>query len=225
MRAKLPYVQVGSAKIDIDRRRRCGLDEAIYAPGKTLVQLKKICKFFFSSRKTILLTRLEERQYQELKEAFPKLEYSPIAKAAYFLPRKIKYPFRDYALIISAGTSDMPVAEEAFVTLRVLGVRPRKLYDVGVAGIARLLSHRRLLERSKVIITVAGMDAALVSIVAGLVKVPVIAVPTSCGYGAHFKGLASLLGMLNACASGVGVVNIDNGFGAGVLAFKILRSS
>ncbi len=225
MRAKHHYAQVGFAKIDLERARRCGIEEAIYAPGKSVSQLEKTCKFFFRSRKPLILTRLEQVVYQELKETNPYLKYNPLARIAFFLPGRTgqKQKKNSFVLVISAGTSDLPVAEEAFVTLKVLGITARKLYDVGVAGINRLLVHKRLLSRASCIIIVAGMDAALTSIVAGLVRVPVIAVPTSCGYGAHFKGLASLLTMLNSCAVGVGVVNIDNGFGAGVLAYKILN--
>lgn len=219
------FFQLGFAKIDIDRNRRCGLDEVIYSPGKTLNQLKRICALFFKSRKTLILTRLEEDKYNKLKATFPKLKFDRVARVAFFLPNNHKVIKSDigHVLILSAGTSDISVAQEAFVTLRALGIRARKLYDVGVAGVQRLLMNRRKLRAASCVIVVAGMDAALASVVCGLVKVPVVAVPTSCGYGSHFKGLASLLSMLNSCAAGVGVVNIDNGFGAAVLAAKILR--
>ncbi|MEW6008422.1 MAG: nickel pincer cofactor biosynthesis protein LarB [Candidatus Omnitrophota bacterium] len=225
MRDKFSYVQVGVAKIDIQRPRRCGIEEAIYAPGKTVSQLEKTCKFFFRFRKPLILTRLEQAVYQKLKKTNPYLKYSSLARIAFFLPEaaKKKRKIKSFVLVISAGISDAPVAEEVFVTLKVLGLRTQKLYDVGVAGINRLLAHKRLLNRASCIVVVAGMDAALTGVVAGLVKAPVIAVPTSCGYGAHFRGLSSLLTMLNSCAAGVAVVNIDNGFGAAVLAYKILN--
>ena len=162
-----------------------------------------------------------------LKKTFPKLKYNHLARIAFFLPEtsKRRLKFSRQALIVSAGISDIPIAEEAYCLLKVLGISARRLYDVGVAGIQRLLVHKRRLRSASCIIVVAGMDAALASVVSGMVRCPVIAVPTSCGYGAHFQGLASLLAMLNSCAAGVGVVNIDNGFGAGVLAYKILCNS
>lgn len=223
--SKRSYVQLGFAKIDIQRNKRCGFYEIIYAPGKTREQLKKICDFFFRSKKPLVLTRLERQDYQELKKTFPRLNYSHLARIAFFLPSKLKTNkkiSRHHVLIVSAGTSDMPVAEEASVMLEVLGISTRSLYDVGVAGLQRVLANKAKLRRAACIIVVAGMDAALASVVGGMVRCPVIAVPTSCGYGAHFEGLASLLAMLNSCAAGVGVVNIDNGFGAGILASKIL---
>lgn len=219
------FHSLGFANIDIDRGRRCGFEEVIYAPGKTLDQLKKICSLFVKARKRLLLTRLEETDYEKLRVVLPRLKFSPIARVAFFLPRGIRIARKKSAhvLIVSAGTSDMAVSEEARVTLKALGIPVRKLYDVGVAGIQRLLSNKYKLRQASCIIVVAGMDAALASAVCGLVKGPVIAVPTSCGYGSHFKGLASLLAMLNSCSAGLGVVNIDNGFGAAILAAKILR--
>jgi len=222
---KRGFHNLGFANIDTERGRRCGFEEVVYAPGKTLDQLKKICELFIRSRKSLLLTRLEETNFEKLRVVLPQLRFNPIARVAFFLPRAVKPANKNstHVLIISAGTSDMAVSEEARVTLEVLGVKVRKLYDVGVAGIQRLLSNKSKLRRASCIIVVAGMDAALASTVCGLVKSPVIAVPTSCGYGSHFKGLASLLAMLNSCAAGLGVVNIDNGFGAAILAAKILR--
>lgn len=219
------YANLKFSKIDTERNRRCGFEEIIYAPGKTLEQLKEICNFFLHSRRPLILTRLEQAVYKELKTTFPKLKFNRIARVAFFLPASgysIKRTF-GRVLIVSAGTSDTPVSEEVFSILKALRVPVSRLYDVGVAGVQRLLINQNKLRKANCIIVVAGMDAALASVVAGLVKTPVIAVPTSCGYGSHFKGLASLLSMLNSCSAGVGVVNIDNGFGAAVLAAKILR--
>jgi NCAIR mutase (PurE)-related protein len=225
MKVKLPYAQVGSTKIDLQRGQRCGFEEVIYAPGKTQEQLEKICLFFIRSQRPLILTRLEEKPFRTLKKDFPNLEYNRLAKVAFFLPRKNKgkKTLKNFVLVVSAGTSDIPVAEEAVVILGCLGLPVERLYDVGVAGLDRLLVHKQILQRSSIIIVVAGMDAALSSVVSGLVRCPVIAVPTSCGYGAHFKGLAPLLSMLNSCSAGVGVVNIDNGFGAAILAAKIMK--
>jgi NCAIR mutase (PurE)-related protein len=222
---KRAFAKLNCANIDIDRYRRCGFEEVVYCPGKSIAQLETICDFFLRSKRPLFLTRIEKHIYEKLKKSFPLLKYNTLARAAFF-PQKTKLKFKSnrHILIVSAGTADIPVAEEAFVTLNVLGVKARKLYDVGVAGIKRLLVNQPKLRCASCIIVVAGMDAALASVVSGLVKSPVIAVPTSCGYGAHFDGLASLLSMLNTCAAGIGVVNIDNGFGAGILAYKILSA-
>lgn len=221
MRSK-GYCELGFAKVDVDRARRRGFPEVIYAPGKTLQQLKEIAAKLTRRKQTLLITKLEEKTYSCLHKTFPELRYNPRAKIAYTGKKAVLNP-KGLVLVVSAGTADMPIAEEAVVVLEQMGSRVRRLYDVGVAGVHRVLQHKVLLRRARVIIVVAGMEGALASIVSGLVCSPVIAVPTSVGYGANFKGLSSLLTMLNSCSPGIGVVNIDNGFGAGYLAGLINR--
>ncbi|MBI4707141.1 MAG: nickel pincer cofactor biosynthesis protein LarB [Candidatus Omnitrophica bacterium] len=220
MAQKHGFCDFGFAKIDTDRTRRKGFSEVIYCPGKTKGHLKKICFGLIKHKEDLLLTRLEKENFTYLKKSIPKLQYNSTAKIAYLLQKK-KQAKKGLVLILSAGTADIPVAEEAAVTLEVMGNRVERLYDVGVAGVHRLLAHMDSLRKAKVIIIVAGMEAALASLVSGLVSAPVVAVPTSCGYGANFGGLSSLLTMLNSCSPGIGVVNIDNGFGAGFLASLI----
>jgi NCAIR mutase (PurE)-related protein len=198
------------------------LPEVVLCEGKTPEQLRHILKRLERAHDTILATRLEPPVYEILRRTMPALRYHPVARVGSWQPRR---PTRrtGLVLVVTGGTSDVPVAEEAVVTLDVLGSRTVCLYDAGVAGVHRLLSYWKLLQRARVIVAIAGMDGALASVVAGLVRCPVIAVPTSVGYGASFHGLAPLLTMLNSCAPGVGVVNIDNGFGAGYLAHLINR--
>ncbi|MDP3789937.1 MAG: nickel pincer cofactor biosynthesis protein LarB, partial [Candidatus Omnitrophota bacterium] len=179
------FCDLGFARLDIDRKRRRGFPEVIYSPGKDRRHLKKIVRTLYSSGQEILLTRLDKATSSYLKKAFPQLKYSPLAKLGYFTRERI-IP-KGSALVISAGTSDMPVAEEAAVTLEVMGNRVKRLYDVGVAGVHRLMYNIALLRAAKVIVVVAGMEGALASLVAGLVSCPVVAVPTSCGYGANFS--------------------------------------
>ena len=218
----------GFARLDTDRVKRRGFPEVIYAPGKTERQLKAIASKIISSGQVLLITKIRPESFAYLKEAFPDLRFNSQARMAY-LPRqkgrvRKKRPFprtKGLILVVSAGTSDMPVAEEAVVVSQVMGNRVERLYDVGVAGVHRIMDKKNLLRRAKVIVVVAGMEGALASIVSGLVSAPVIAVPTSVGYGASFKGLSALLTMLNSCSPGVAVVNIDNGFGAGYLASLI----
>jgi NCAIR mutase (PurE)-related protein len=210
------YCDLGFAKLDTDRLRRRGFPEVIYAPGKERAQLKGIIRKLAAFGQQVLLTKLEKSGFLYLKKSFPRLKYSPQAKMAYFPARQKLLKGR--ALVISAGTSDMPVAEEATLTLEAMGNRVQRLYDVGVAGVHRLMHNVGLLRQAKVIVVVAGMEGALASLVSGLVSCPVIAVPTSCGYGASFAGLSALLTMLNSCSPGIAVVNIDNGFGAGYFA-------
>ncbi len=217
---KKGFCDLGFAKLDINRKARRGFAEAIYCPGKTRDQLAKIVRQMLKKKHELLLTRLDSQAFVFLKAEFKRLEYNPQAKLAYFKP--VKKPPRGGAVaVISAGTSDMPVAEEAAVTLEVMGSRVNRLYDVGVAGVHRLFHNIKILKKAKVIVVVAGMEGALASLISGLVSCPVIAVPTSCGYGASFQGLAALLSMLNSCSPGVTVVNIDNGFGAGYFAHLI----
>jgi len=210
------------ARVDLDRKSRKGFPEVIYCQNKTIQQIKKIAKAIVKAGGPLLLTRLEQKSFQSLKRSFPKIKYSPLAKIAFLstedLPSK-----KGEVLVITAGTSDIPVAEEAVVTLKLMGNRVKFLYDVGVAGVHRLLDEKKILNEASVIIVIAGMEGALASVVSGLVACPVIAVPTSCGYGSNFQGLSALLTMLNSCSPGVAVVNIDNGFGAGYFASLINR--
>jgi NCAIR mutase (PurE)-related protein len=222
MPPKKGFCDLGFAKIDTDRKRRKGLAEVIYCPGKKREYLERIAKKTIKMKQVLFLTRLNEDAFSFLKKTIPSLKYNPLAKIGYSLPAPRK-PSGGTVLVISAGTSDIPVAEEAVQTLKIMGRRVEKLYDVGVAGVHRLFSYLKKLRKAKVIIVVAGMEGALASLVSGLVKSPVIAVPTSCGYGSSFSGLSALLSMLNACSPGMTVVNIDNGFGAGYFAGMISR--
>jgi len=209
----LPYEALGFARVDHHRPLRKKLPEAIYAPGKSREQIRKILKSHLAAGEPLLLTRLDEGVYGDLRKEFPGLCYSPEARLAYQNGRKIRKKDAPVA-VITAGTSDIPVAEEAAVTLEVMGKNVVRIYDCGVAGLHRLVDKLPELARAKAVICVAGMEGALPSVVAGLVSAPVIAVPTSIGYGASFEGLSALLSMLNSCAQGVAVMNIDNGFGA-----------
>ena len=222
MVSKSGFCNLGFARIDIDRQKRRGYSEVIYCPGKTREHLKKICKELIRNKQELLLTRLEKDTFASLKKSFPKLKYNSKARLG-CLVKKPKISPKGLVAVISAGTSDIPVAEEAAGTLQVLGNRVIRLYDVGVAGVHRIMHNLEMIKKAKVIIVVAGMEGALASLVSGLVSSPVIAVPTSCGYGANFGGLSALLTMLNSCSPGVAVVNIDNGFGAGYFASLINR--
>lgn len=214
----LPSMSLGFADIDYGRYARCGFPEVVYCEGKTIQQIKLIAKEMFSREGFLLLTRLPEKEYKQLKKTLPFLKYNKMGRVAYCSKEKIEPKKRKVILIITGGTSDIPVAEEARATLEAMGNRIKLLYDVGVAGIHRLFKMMEQLDDVSVIIVIAGMEGALAGVVGGLVSKPVIAVPTSCGYGANFKGVAPLLTMLNSCAPGVAVVNIDNGFGAAYLA-------
>lgn len=222
MSVECGFSDLGFAKIDTDRKKRRGFSEVIYCPGKHKAHLEKIIGELEKHKQTVLLTKLEQETFDYLNSRFPHLGYTPCAKLGYF-PSKIKVVKKGLVVVVSAGTSDLAIAEEAAVTLEVMGNRVEKLYDVGVAGVHRLMKNVAVVKKAKVIVVVAGMEGALASLVSGLVSCPVIAVPTSCGYGASFGGLAALLTMLNGCSPGVGVVNIDNGFGAGYLASLINR--
>lgn len=218
------YCELGFAKLDTDRVKRRGFPEVIYAPGKTDSQIRDIAAKIVAARQALLITKLKKETYEYLKRSFAGLQYNPSARAAYIRTGRASRP-KGFVLIVSAGTADIPVAEEAAVALEIMGVRVERMYDVGVAGVHRLLDKQRLLRRAKVIVVAAGMEGALASVVSGLVSSPVIALPTSVGYGANFKGLSALLTMLNSCSPGVAVVNIDNGFGAGYFAGLINRNS
>ena len=216
------FVDLGFAKVDIDRQRRRGFSEAVYCENKSPKQIEKITQELIKYKQNaVILTRLSIDKFEAIKSKFPSIVYSEAARLGYLNKRKLKS--RKEVLIVSAGTADIPVAEEAVLTLEAMGNRVKRVYDVGVAGCHRLLDHIALLKKAPVVVVVAGMEAALASLVSGLVKVPVVAVPTSCGYGANFKGLSALLTMINSCSPGVAVVNIDNGFGAGYLASLMNR--
>ncbi len=219
---QLPFKNLGFACLDTHRRLRRGLPETIFCEGKTPEQIIAIAKRLAHAHEITLLTRLDSKIFDEIRSEIPGLRYEPLARVAY-LPGRGRRTKQGLVLIVTGGTSDLPVAEEAAVTLEALGSRAVRLYDVGVAGVHRILSQWRLLQRARAIVVIAGMEGALASVVAGLVRCPVIAVPTSIGYGASFHGIAPLLTMLNSCVPGIGVVNIDNGFGAAYLAHVINR--
>ena len=222
----LPFEDMGFATIDHHRVLRTGIPEVIFCEGKTVEQVVSIAERIVSAGSDLFATRASPDIYEAVRERIPETEYNELAKTITLLKKKTppeEDTNRGTILVISAGTSDIPVAEEAAVTAQALGNRVERIYDVGVAGIHRLFAHTEKIEASSVIIVVAGMEGALASVVGGLVDKPVIAVPTSIGYGASFQGLTALLGMLNSCASGVTVVNIDNGFGAGYAASLMNR--
>lgn len=219
---RLPYEDLGFAKIDTHRDMRKGFPETIFCQGKTKEQILTIIEHMEKKTHSILATKANEHIFKSVKKKFPQAEYNSDAKTIIIKKEKIR-PKKGKILIITAGTSDIPVAEEAIVTMEIMGSRVEKVYDVGVAGVHRLLDLKEKLFEANVVIVVAGMEGALASIVGGLTSKPVIAVPTSVGYGASFNGIAPLLTMLNSCAEGVVVVNIDNGFGAGYFAHLINR--
>jgi len=214
------YVDVGCAKIDTHREWRVGYPEVIYCSGKTTEQVKTIIAAMLERDVNILATRVSEELFLEIRASCPDAVYSPLARAVTIKRKAVDVP-SSYIALVTAGTSDLPVAEEAAVTAELFGNRVERIVDVGVAGIHRLFQNLEAIRGARVVIVVAGMEGALPSIVGGLVDKPVIAVPTSVGYGASLNGLAALLAMLNSCASGVCVVNIDNGYGAGYLAGMI----
>ncbi|MGH9431242.1 MAG: nickel pincer cofactor biosynthesis protein LarB [Terriglobia bacterium] len=218
----LPYEDLGYAKIDHHRALRQGFPEVILARGKTIEQVEGVVERMLKRPQNILITRGSRELFARIQQLEPCAAFHALS-GAISIRRDKKIRGEGKILVVSAGTSDIPVAEEALVTAETMGNRAQGLFDVGVAGIHRLIGERKSLRDARVIICVAGMEGALPSVVAGLVGVPVIAVPTSVGYGASFHGLAALLGMLNSCASNVAVVNIDNGFGAGYLASVINR--
>jgi hypothetical protein len=221
----LPFEDMGFAKIDHHRALRQGYAEAVLARGKTPEQVAQIVRGMLrprGARHNILVTRADRATYAAVHRMSRAAKFHP-QSGAIVITRSREIRGKGTVLVVTAGTSDIPVAEEALLTAQALGNRAEALYDVGVAGLHRLMEHREKLAAARVIICVAGMEGALPSVVAGLVRAPVIAVPTSTGYGASFGGVAALLGMLNSCASNVCVVNIDNGFGAGCVASVINR--
>jgi len=221
----LPFEDIGFAKVDHHRSLRQGYAEVIFGKGKTPAQVAQIAKAMVSkkaSRQNVLVTRADAKIFAAVKRVVRSAKFHPLS-GVITIERNQEISGKGTILVVSAGTSDIPVAEEAVLTARLMGNRVAQLFDVGVAGIHRLLEHRRELAEARVIICTAGMEGALPSVVGGLVGVPIIAVPTSTGYGASFGGVAALLGMLNSCASNVTVVNIDNGFGAACVASCINR--
>jgi hypothetical protein len=218
----MPFEDLGFAKVDHHRALRAGMPEVILGEGKTPSQVAAIFTRLAKHGGNVLATRANDKQFSAVKKKVRGAEYWELARAIVLKRDPEKYG-KGIIAVVSAGTSDIPVAEEAVVTAEMMGNEVEHFYDVGVAGIHRLLANRQALTRARVVIVCAGMEGALPSVVGGLVGVPVIAVPTSIGYGASFKGLAALLGMLNSCASNVSVVNIDNGFGAGYVASLINR--
>jgi pyridinium-3,5-biscarboxylic acid mononucleotide synthase len=218
----MPFEDIGFAKVDHHRTLRVGMPEVIFGLNKTPSHLSEIFQRLARHGGNVLATRATQAQFVAVKKKLKKTEYHELAQAI-VLHRDHEIYGKGTIAVVSAGTSDIPVAEEAVITAEIMGNRVEHLYDVGVAGIHRLLANRQTLTKARVVIVCAGMEGALPSVVGGLVGVPVIAVPTSVGYGAAFKGVAALLGMLNSCASNVSVVNIDNGFGAGYVASLINR--
>lgn len=215
---EMPYRDVGVAHLDTHRGLRGKVGEVVFAQGKSVSQLTTILQYMVGLPGNILVTRLSAEKAAALQPLFPGFTYDEEGEFLLLKRHEVKPSGRGTVLIVTAGTSDLKTAREAAVTLELMGQEPEVLIDVGVAGLHRLLAYREKLGQAAVIIVIAGMEGALPSVVAGLVDSPVIAVPTSIGYGASFGGMAALLGMLNSCAGGVGVVNIDNGFGAGYLA-------
>jgi hypothetical protein len=218
----LPFEDLGFARIDHHRTLRKGFPEVVFAANKTPDQTAQIFKALAEKGDRVLATHATPETAQAVATLVPEAEYSPVARCV-TLDRKAAEARIGHVLVICAGTSDLPVAEEAAVTAHIMGAKTSRINDAGVAGIHRILAEGDLLSQARVVVVVAGMEGALPSVVGGLVGVPVIAVPTSVGYGASFGGLAALLGMLNSCASGLSVVNIDNGFGAGYQAALINR--
>jgi pyridinium-3,5-biscarboxylic acid mononucleotide synthase len=212
------------ARVDHQRAQRTGFPEVIWGPGKTPTQIARIMETLRDQASVVMATRITPEVHQQICKQVSDVQYFPEARISALVPEVRQLPHPGTIGILSAGTADLSVAEEAAITAELSGFRVSRLWDVGVAGLHRLLSNRHLLEEADVLIVVAGMEGALPSVVGGLVNCPVIAVPTSVGYGASFGGLSALLGMLNSCATGIGVMNIDNGFGAAMLACQILRT-
>jgi NCAIR mutase (PurE)-related protein len=221
----LPYDDIGYARLDVHRSLRQGLPEVVFCQNKTVEQATGILERLWQHHDRVLATRVSAEMASGIQARLPDARYDPTSRLLSLTRRELPPLAEDapYALVVSGGTSDLPVAEEAAQTVEFLGSRAERAYDVGVAGVHRLLDERERLFGAEVVISVAGMEGALTSVVGGLVACPVVGVPTSVGYGANFNGLSALLAMLNSCAPGVAVVNIDNGFGAGLYAHLILR--
>lgn len=223
MEDKKETLDLGFAKLDLQREARCGFPEVVYCAGKTVGQSVQILDVLMDKYDNVIGTRADKAVYDALISRHPAAQYDPLARMVYQHKDKTVVNGERLISVITAGTSDIPIAEEAALTAEIMGNRVERIYDVGVAGIHRLLARVDDIRRANVNIVVAGMEGALASVVGGLVDKPVIAVPTSIGYGANFHGLSALLAMLNSCAAGVSVVNIDNGFGAGRLADTMNR--
>ncbi|MDA1189122.1 MAG: nickel pincer cofactor biosynthesis protein LarB [Chloroflexi bacterium] len=219
----LPFEDLGFAKLDHHRSVRKGFPEVIFGQGKTPEQVAKLAEAVLRRSDQLLITRVEVAAYDAVKVVVPDAVFEPTARTV-VVDRRKKVTKKPGVAVVCAGTADLPVALEACVTAEAMGSEVRQLFDVGVAGLHRLLANMETLQSAKVLVVVAGMDGVLPSVVGGLVEAPVIAVPTSVGYGSSFEGLAALLTMMNSCAPGVGVVNIDNGFGGGYLAATINKS-
>jgi NCAIR mutase (PurE)-related protein len=221
----LPYDDIGYARLDVHRSLRQGLPEVVFCQNKTIEQATGILERLWQHHERVLATRVSSEMAAGIQARLPDARYDSTSRLLSLARSELPPPAEDapYVLVVSGGTSDLPVAEEAAQTVEFLGSRAERAYDVGVAGVHRLLDERERLFGADVVISVAGMEGALTSVVGGLVACPVVGVPTSVGYGANFAGLSALLAMLNSCAPGVAVVNIDNGFGAGVYAHLILR--
>jgi hypothetical protein len=216
----LPYKDLGHTKVDNHRELRTGYPEVIFCEGKTVEQVQNIMEYMATRKVNILGTRATREKYEAVKKSLPAAKYNDLAKTITIELEKKKVT-KSYIAILTAGTSDIPVAEEAAITAEIFGNKVERFFDVGVAGIHRLYDNLEKIRKARVIVVIAGMEGALPSIVGGLVDKPIIAVPTSVGYGANFKGLSALLGMLTSCSAGITVVNIDNGFGAGYMASMI----
>lgn len=217
----LPYEDLGYANIDHHREIRTGYPEVIYCEGKSDEHILGIVEKMTKKNSNILGTRCRKSTYEKIKKIYPNADYNELSRILKIQNHTIENIGKGKIVVVTGGTSDIPVADEAYHTATFFGNTVERVYDVGVAGIHRLLSKKHIIDSARVIIAVAGMEGALPSVVGGLVDVPIIAVPTSVGYGANFNGLSALLTMLNSCASGISVVNIDNGFGAGYLASMI----
>ncbi len=217
----LPFEDLGFAKVDHHRQLRTGFPEVIYCPGKKIEQIIIIIRKMAARGSNVLATRADLKVYRAVKKKISKVKYNKDARLIYLIKKEVKR--EGNVAVVTAGTADIPVAEEAALTAELLGANVQRIYDAGVAGVHRLLSHKKNLDKANAIVVVAGMEGALASVVGGLASCPVIAVPTSVGYGACFGGIAPLLSMLNSCAPNVVVSNIDNGFGAGYTAAIINR--
>ncbi|HSQ22104.1 MAG TPA: nickel pincer cofactor biosynthesis protein LarB [Coriobacteriia bacterium] len=218
--ARLPYADLGEAKVDHHRALRCGFAEVVFCQGKTPSQVRSIAREMLDHGEVFLGTRATAAHFQSVAQVASDARYFEEPRLL-VVDRRAERPAVGHIVVVTGGTADHPVAEEAAISAEVMGNRVSRVYDVGVAGVHRLLAHAELLREANVIVAVAGMEGALPSLVTGLVSCPVVAVPTSVGYGASLGGIAALLGMLSSCASGLGVVNIDNGFGAAALANRI----
>lgn len=223
LNSKDTVLELGFANLDLQRQQRCGFPEVVYCAGKTVDQSVQILRILMKQYDNVIGTRASKAVYDKLAEDVPDVQYDEMARMVYQFNDKTVVNGDRVIAVITAGTSDIPVAEEAALTAEIMGNKVERIYDVGVAGLHRLLKRSDDIRKANVNVVVAGMEGALASVVGGLVDKPVIAVPTSIGYGANFHGLSALLAMLNSCAAGVSVVNIDNGFGAGRMADMINR--